>query len=88
MASDRQPPSVDQEAALAAREAGRKLFAQACSFVTGAAARDHLPASELAEVAFAGRSNVGKSSLPSGRLIQRDDDFLHTFRRPYMFQNF
>ncbi len=47
----------------AAVEAGRKLFAQTCDFVTGAASHDGLPAAELVEVAFAGRSNVGKSSL-------------------------
>lgn len=44
-------------------EAGRILFAGACEFVIGAAREDQLPATELAEVAFAGRSNVGKSSL-------------------------
>ncbi len=44
-------------------EAGRKLFAQDCRFVTGAASLDALPATGLAEVAFAGRSNVGKSRL-------------------------
>ncbi len=47
----------------AAIEAGRKLFAQSCDFVTGAASHDGLPPAELVEVAFAGRSNVGKSSL-------------------------
>jgi GTP-binding protein len=46
-----------------ALEAGRKLFAQECRFVTGAADYDGLPADGLPEVAFAGRSNVGKSSL-------------------------
>ena len=44
-------------------EAGRALFAQACSFVTAAAAAEDLPPTTLPEVAFAGRSNVGKSSL-------------------------
>lgn len=44
-------------------EAARKLFAQECSFVTGAADYDGLPEDSLPEVAFAGRSNVGKSSL-------------------------
>ncbi|HMJ54010.1 MAG TPA: ribosome biogenesis GTP-binding protein YihA/YsxC [Polyangiaceae bacterium] len=33
------------------------------SFVAGVAADDQLPAPALAEIAFAGRSNVGKSSL-------------------------
>ncbi len=44
-------------------EAGRILFAGACDFVMGAAREDQLPPTDLAEIAFAGRSNVGKSSL-------------------------
>ena len=44
-------------------EAGRLLFAGPCDFVTGAAQAHQLPESNLPEVAFAGRSNVGKSSL-------------------------
>ena len=47
----------------AAIERGRVLFAQACPFITGAARLGQLPAGGLPEVAFAGRSNVGKSSL-------------------------
>ncbi len=44
-------------------EAGRKLFASHCEFFYAAQALDHLPAPNGIEVAFAGRSNVGKSSL-------------------------
>ena len=44
-------------------EAGRVLFAGACGFVMGAAREEQLPPTDLAEIAFAGRSNVGKSSL-------------------------
>jgi GTP-binding protein len=44
-------------------EAGRLLFAQECRFVAGAARIEQLPPDTLPEVAFAGRSNVGKSSL-------------------------
>ena len=44
-------------------EAGRLLFAGPCDFVMGAARANQLPDSDLPEVAFAGRSNVGKSSL-------------------------
>jgi GTP-binding protein len=44
-------------------EAGRLLFAGPVSFELGVAAMDGLPAGALPEVAFAGRSNVGKSSL-------------------------
>jgi GTP-binding protein len=42
---------------------GAWLFAQECRFVAGTDTLDRLPAPELPEVAFAGRSNVGKSSL-------------------------
>lgn len=44
-------------------EFGRRLFAGPCSFVTGVAAGGDFPPGDLPEVAFAGRSNVGKSSL-------------------------
>jgi GTP-binding protein len=44
-------------------EPGRKLFAGPCDFVFAAAKSDGLPAIGLPEIAFAGRSNVGKSSL-------------------------
>ena len=44
-------------------ERGRHLFAQACDFLIGAATAEKLPASETPEIAFVGRSNVGKSSL-------------------------
>jgi GTP-binding protein len=44
-------------------EAGRVLFAQECRFLAGVAQESQLPDLGLPEVAFAGRSNVGKSSL-------------------------
>jgi len=44
-------------------EAARVLFAREASFMMGAVAMDGLPDPDLPEVAFAGRSNVGKSSL-------------------------
>ena len=44
-------------------EAGRKLFARECRFVAGAADEAALPPESLPEIAFVGRSNVGKSSL-------------------------
>jgi GTP-binding protein len=44
-------------------ERGRRLFAAQCDFVAGAAALEQLPPAGAAEIAFAGRSNVGKSSL-------------------------
>lgn len=42
---------------------GRWLFAQDCSFIIAAAGLGQLPEDDLPEIAFAGRSNVGKSSL-------------------------
>lgn len=47
----------------AALEAGRLLFAKECRFVAGAADPAALPREGLPEIAFIGRSNVGKSSL-------------------------
>ncbi len=56
--------TTDQEKLQAARiETGRLLFAQECQFVAGAATLDMLPDLPLNEIAFSGRSNVGKSSL-------------------------
>jgi len=45
------------------REAGRKMFAGETDFVKGVVAMDGLPDPDRPEVCFAGRSNVGKSSL-------------------------
>jgi GTP-binding protein len=44
-------------------EAARKLFAGPCDFMAGAASFESLIPISLPEIAFAGRSNVGKSSL-------------------------
>lgn len=44
-------------------EAGRLMFARECIFTWGSVAASNLPPQGLPEVAFAGRSNVGKSSL-------------------------
>ena len=44
-------------------ERGRWLFAQKCIFISGAADYGGVPETGLPEVAFVGRSNVGKSSL-------------------------
>lgn len=44
-------------------EAGRWLFSQPCVFLRGVVEMRGLPNTGLTEVAFAGRSNVGKSSL-------------------------
>jgi GTP-binding protein len=44
-------------------EAGRRLFAHEVRFIAGASEISRLPRETLPEIAFAGRSNVGKSSL-------------------------
>ncbi|SDO60344.1 GTP-binding protein [Lutimaribacter pacificus] len=44
-------------------EAGRKLFAAPSDFLKGVVAMDGLPPADRIELCFAGRSNVGKSSL-------------------------
>jgi GTP-binding protein len=56
-------PSLLPELGPEAIEAGRLLFARPCDFYWGANSLDLLPEARLPEVAFAGRSNVGKSSL-------------------------
>lgn len=52
-------PEPDDEA----REVGRLLFAGPVTFVKGVVAMSGLPPADRLEVCFAGRSNVGKSSL-------------------------
>ena len=51
-------PKSDAEA-----ELGRKLFSGPVDFLKGVVAMDGLPPADRMEVCFAGRSNVGKSSL-------------------------
>lgn len=52
-------PTFDDEAL----ESARVFFAHPVTFMMGAVAMTGLPPADLPEVAFAGRSNVGKSSL-------------------------
>ncbi|MBO9695446.1 MAG: YihA family ribosome biogenesis GTP-binding protein [Sphingopyxis sp.] len=52
-------PGADPERA----ERARKLFSGPIAFLKSAPALQHLPAPSVPEIAFAGRSNVGKSSL-------------------------
>ena len=51
---------VADEAAL---KQGEVLFRSECQFVAGAATPNRIPPPTIGEIAFAGRSNVGKSSL-------------------------
>ena len=55
------PPAEDPDDAT--REAGRIMYAGETDFVKGVVAMDGLPEADRPEVCFAGRSNVGKSSL-------------------------
>jgi GTP-binding protein len=55
--------TADEAEAAARLEAGRLLFARPWAFVMGVAKIDGLPPADGVEVAIAGRSNVGKSSL-------------------------
>ena len=55
--------SDPQEFTGEALEAGRKLFAQEAVFMLGVVKLDGLPDEGPPEIAFAGRSNVGKSTL-------------------------
>src|SRR5205823_1815143 len=59
-------------------EEARRLFAHECRFIAGAADPHSLPSETLPEVAFIGRSNVGKSSLVNAltgrRMLARTSD--------------
>ncbi len=57
------PFPLADEPEFGAREAGRLLFAGPVDFVKGVVAMNGLPPADRIEICFAGRSNVGKSSL-------------------------
>ncbi|MAZ76836.1 MAG: YihA family ribosome biogenesis GTP-binding protein [Micavibrio sp.] len=61
-------------------EQARKIFSGPCDFVLGVAGLEQLPAADRAEVAFAGRSNVGKSSLIN--TITNRNDLARTSNTP------
>ena len=66
-------PSQHSEGELTAAEleAGRLLFAGSCDFIAAANNMHVLPPEGLPEICFAGRSNVGKSSLINALTCRR-----------------
>ncbi len=54
---------MDEEFSKEQVETARKIFAGPCDFMLGVVGLAQLPDAALSEIAFAGRSNVGKSSL-------------------------
>ncbi len=61
----------DEETRAALIEHGRLLFAKPCNFFFAAQKLEQLPQVWLPEVAFCGRSNVGKSSLVNALCNQK-----------------
>lgn len=62
-AEERDGEVTDDSADTERAERARKLFSGPISFLKSAPALEHLPKPTVPEIAFAGRSNVGKSSL-------------------------
>jgi len=63
MSDEIEPLPLDDSFTPDQLEDGRKMFAGECVFMLGAAGLNQIPDTVLPEIAFAGRSNVGKSSL-------------------------
>ena len=62
-------------------EEARKIFSGECKFIAAAFDINVIPPQEGSEVAFAGRSNVGKSSLVNA-LTNRKTCLLYTSPSP------
>ena len=63
LAEAQSQPMTDKQVQEALFEDGRLLFARPAEFMLSVVKMDALPAPDLPEICFAGRSNVGKSSL-------------------------
>ena len=55
--------TIADDATAEEAELGRLMFAQPTDFLKGVVAMDGMPPADRMEICFAGRSNVGKSSL-------------------------